>query len=277
MSPMLDELRTRHPDWSGWLEVVGMILEECAVARHRFLPTKVDAHEGPSVVARLAAGIDAHALDAWLQRVSYCAGDTGLSGMRKFGSLKFSTGDARELFDAELDADFERLAAFAERIEIEVEPLRAVANLFVMPVMHACRETESARAAVRSWCEGYCACCGAWPAYSEICGIARERRLCCGRCGTSWAHDVLSCTYCGTHDHTVLSTLDVESDVRRCGIEVCERCRGYLKQFRSLTPSAPLEVLVRDLCSVDLDVAAADRSYVRPRGVGRTGTILPLE
>lgn len=153
--------------------------------------------------------------------------------------------------------------------------MRAIANLFDMPVMHACRETESAQAAVRSRCEGYCACCGAWPAYSEICGVARERRLCCGRCGTSWTHEVLSCTYCGTHDHKVLSTLDVESDQLRGGIEVCERCRGYLRQFCSLTHSGPMDVLVRDLGSVELDVAATNRSYVRPRGVGRTGTVLP--
>jgi FdhE protein len=198
-------------------------------------------------------------------------------GVRKFGHLEFTQGDARELFVAELDADFERLAAVSERIDVEVEVSRTIANLFVMPVMHACRETESAQAAVRSRCEGYCACCGAWPAYSEICGVARERRLCCGRCGTSWAHEVLSCTYCGTHDHKVLSTLDVESDQLRGGIEVCERSRGYLRQCCSLTHSGPMDVLLRDLGSVELDVAATNRSYVRPRGVGRTGTVLPLD
>lgn len=198
-------------------------------------------------------------------------------GVRKFGHLEFTQGDARELFVAELDADFERLAAVSERIDAEVEVSRTIANLFVMPVMHACRETESAQAAVRSRCEGYCACCGAWPAYSEICGVARERRLCCGRCGTSWAHEVLSCTYCGTHDHKVLSTLDVESDQLRGGIEVCERSRGYLRQCCSLTHSGPMDVLLRDLGSVELDVAATNRSYVRPRGVGRTGTVLPLD
>lgn len=276
MNTTFDELRARHPDWSGWRDVVARTLEECADAGKRYAPLGATRSEdGPSIVARLTPSIDGLALQGWLQRVWRCAGASDLPDMKSLACSTFSSGEARELFEAELDADFERLAAFAARTRIGVEALRAVANLFVMPVMHACRETEAATEALRSWCEGYCGCCGAWPAYAEICGIARERRLCCGRCGTNWAHDVLACVYCGTSDHKLLSMLDVESDGLHCGIEVCERCRGYLKQFRRLTPSGPIDVLVRDLGSVALDLAATERSYVRPRGVGRAGTVLP--
>jgi FdhE protein len=275
MTATLEDLRARHPDWSGWLDVVAAALRECADAQPRYLrPQAVADEHAASVVVALTQGIDVERMGEWLLEVVRRAAQSGLPGMRPLAQVRPSAGDAFKLFEAERDADHERLGAFAQRFGLDLEALRAVANLFVMPAMHACRATEAGRKALGNATTGHCACCGAWPAYAEIHGIERERRLCCGRCGGGWAHELLSCTYCGERDHEQLSRLVIEADGPQRAIEVCGRCHGYLKQFKHLTPSAPLDILLHDLDSIELDLAASARSCVRPRGVGRSGPLL---
>ena len=51
-------------------------------------------------------------------------------------------------------------------------------------------------------------------------------------------------------------------------MDVCSACRGYLKAGSALGLSPAHEVMLVDLASVDLDIAAAMRDYQRTRGVG---------
>jgi FdhE protein len=54
-------------------------------------------------------------------------------------------------------------------------------------------------------------------------------------------------------------------------VEVCKTCRGYLKGLTTVRPLAPWAILLDDLMSVHLDVAALERGYERP---GRPGYAL---
>lgn len=271
----IDAIRSRHPEWCGWLDVVASALAAC-VESDRWIrrPTPKALEGAPNVVAAMAKALDFEASSAWLTHLARRAAASGLPRMQSLEGMRFSVGEATELFDAEMDADDERLGAFSQRIGIDLETLRAVSSLFVMPMAHACRRTELAQEVARNWSDGYCACCSAWPAMAEVCGIERERRLACGRCGSNWAYDVLACAYCGSRDHSRLQSFVVDSDGTQSSVEACDVCRGYLKQVRVLTPTAPKEVLLQDLDSVDLDIVATERGYVRPRGVGRSGSML---
>jgi len=51
-------------------------------------------------------------------------------------------------------------------------------------------------------------------------------------------------------------------------IDACKRCLGYAKTLTTLQGSPPAKVLLDDLESVDLDVAALEHGYRRPRGLG---------
>lgn len=135
--------------------------------------------------------------------------------------------------------------------------------LLPLPLLHACRRRWQ-DAVPPAWPHGYCPVCGAWPAFAELCGVERSRYLRCARCGSAWRSQLLSCPYCGNTDHALLGSLVAE----RCVIETCERCRGYVKTFTRLRPSAPEQGLVDDLASVELDIAAKQRGYLRPDGPG---------
>jgi FdhE protein len=51
-------------------------------------------------------------------------------------------------------------------------------------------------------------------------------------------------------------------------IDACKRCLGYVKTFTTLQGSPPAKVMVDDLASVDLDIAALEQGYRRPAGAG---------
>jgi formate dehydrogenase maturation protein FdhE len=47
-------------------------------------------------------------------------------------------------------------------------------------------------------------------------------------------------------------------------VELCNSCKGYVKGLTTVRPLAPWAVLLDDLLSVPLDVAALERGYQRP-------------
>ena len=69
------------------------------------------------------------------------------------------------------------------------------------------------------------------------------------------------------NDHEGLVSLVPETGASRV-IEACKRCLGYVKAFTTLEGSAPEKVILDDLASVDLDVAAVEQGYKRPQGPG---------
>lgn len=150
-------------------------------------------------------------------------------------------------------------------------PLAIAAGMKVdhapIPLLHACRRRWS-DALPKAWAHGYCPLCGGWPAFAEVCGVERARYLRCVRCGSAWRVQGLSCPYCANRDHGTLGALVAEEGEPRWTIEVCRRCRGYLKVFAALRPGAPEALLLEDLKTVELDLAAESRGYARPQGAG---------
>jgi FdhE protein len=116
--------------------------------------------------------------------------------------------------------------------------------------------------------EGYCPVCGAWPAFAEVRGIERSRYLRCGRCAGEWQARALTCPYCGMTDHNQLVSLIPEKAGASRAIEACKRCLGYVKTFTTLQASPAGRIMLDDLASVDLDLAAIERGYGRPQGPG---------
>jgi len=78
----------------------------------------------------------------------------------------------------------------------------------------------------------------------------------------------LFCPYCGITDHEELVSLVPERSGANSVIEACKHCLGYVKSFTLLQGSQPTKVLLDDLASVDLDVAAVEQGYRRPQGAG---------
>jgi FdhE protein len=129
-------------------------------------------------------------------------------------------------------------------------------------MLQACRKAWTPLVSA-AWAEGYCPICGGWPTLAEARGLDGLRRLRCGRCGGDWRTEWLRCPFCGERDHEHLGSLVPEGSERRT-VDVCERCRHYVKAVTSLAPIRPEDVVLLDLATLVLDVVALDRGYVRP-------------
>jgi len=193
--------------------------------------------------------------------------DSGAPKMSTLNGVQHKRLNTVDLFKASLCQNGKWLRDAAVELDVDAEALQAVTLLIPVPFLQACNRRWASSIA-ESWTEGYCPVCGAWPAFAEVRGIERSRYLRCGRCGGGWQSQCLSCSYCGMTDHEELVSLVPEKSGSRAAIEACKRCLGYVKTFTTLQGSPPANVMVDDLASVDLDIAALEQGYRRPEGAG---------
>ena len=259
MTEKLAALEQRNPEWRTWLSAIGQVLAADGHAWDHAVPRQLgQRHAGAPLLAGAVLDLDAAAPACLLERL------TGAVGC---GSPVVDRRDASDVFREALNREAGRLRARARSAGLDPEAFHAVAALLPLPFLRTCNERLSA-ALQDPWRQGYCPLCGAWTALAEICGVERARYLRCGECGSAWRSQALSCPYCGLTDHKDLSSLVVEGASAQATLEICARCQGYLKTFSRLSPSAPEEVMLQDLASVELDLAAIERGYQRPEGPG---------
>ena len=177
--------------------------------------------------------------------------------------------DVIGLLHAAIVRDHDAVAKIAEKAGIDTQALEVIAQLAVMPLLHACAERWREHIP-SAWTHGYCPVCGAWPALAEVRGLDKSRRMRCGRCASDWPLPVLQCTYCGESDHNQLGTLTPEGESQTRRVEVCYTCKGYLKAFTTLRPMTLRTIAMTDLASVDLDLIAQEREYSRPSQYAHT-------
>jgi FdhE protein len=177
--------------------------------------------------------------------------------------------DELALLEAALCHDDARIDALAAGVRGGADPpaLRVLGQMAALPLLQACARGFATELPA-TWWEGYCPLCGAWPVVAEYTGLERKRRLRCGRCGTGWEIPLLRCVFCDETQHDNLGYLTPEAGEQSRKIEVCHTCKGYLKAVTTVRALAPWAILLDDLTTVPLDVAALERGYRRPEQAG---------
>ena len=274
----VDRLRRDRPEWAPWLAVVDEIARE--TSSHRWDTAVLAELQPPGLAVPLLAGstlaVSRRAVRRLFERLVRAASRDGTAKMQSLEAAFHFEFDVLALFSLALSQD-DGLSEMAIACGADAEAFQAVAALLPVPFLHAVYRRHASTMPV-SWTEGYCPVCGSWPAFAEVRGIERSRHFRCGRCGSEWHARALSCPYCATDDHDELVTLAPDSSAFSPGagadkeapgvIEACRRCRGYVKTFTRLQGSPPHGVMLEDLASVALDVAALGQGYTRPSAAG---------
>jgi len=264
----IHDLGRQRPEWQPWLSVVQQVLRETAdIKWDAVIP---DRAEPPENRAPVLAGALITLESSWLGRWTQHLIGTASSGTEKMATLKGVSRkaiDTLSLFKAALRLDEATLKQIAVTCDAEPEAFQAVAALLPLPFLHACNR-RWANSLPQGWVEGYCPVCGSWPAFAEVRGIERSRYFRCGRCASAWPVNCLVCAHCGMTDHEQLVSLVPEQGGNSRVIEACKRCLGYVKTFTTLQASPAPRVILNDLASVDLDIAAVEHGYQRPQGTG---------
>lgn len=263
----LAELERQKPEWRTWLRLLSEV-ERAAQDPRWQTPLSDDLAASAGSDAPLLHGrtltIDGDRTRRLVCRLASVAGGS----LREY---RPSAETAVELVAASVRQDSARLGAMAAEAGVDDAALGSIAHLATVPLMHFCgRVLESRLPPYRP--DGYCPVCGAWPILAESRGLDRTRQLRCGRCAVGWRVQWLCCVYCGERDHRRLGSLVPERGGEVLKVEVCHACGGYLKSVATLQRIPAIELLLRDLDTVELDLVAMDRGYGRPEGAG-----FPLE
>ena len=264
----LDRLRTRRPEWQPWLAVVEEVLREAESATwEAAVPGRVNSsHPEMPLLAGAQMSVQESAVRHFLDRLLR----RPLHGTAKLATVRAAMrreSDMLALLTASLSQDTDRVNAIAAASDADAEALNAVVALLCVPLLQACNR-RWASAVSSSWEQGYCPLCGSWPSFAEVRGIERSRCFRCGRCGSAWRARALHCPYCRTGDHHQQVELVPEQSAVNAVINACLRCTGFVKSLTVLQGYAPGAVMLQDLATVDLDVAAIEQGYVRPAGAG---------
>ncbi|HEV8584123.1 MAG TPA: formate dehydrogenase accessory protein FdhE [Methylomirabilota bacterium] len=257
-APTADALAREHPEFRGWLDLLAAAQEEAA------RPAWTEAvPEAPATTAPRLAGvtlaIDPDVAAAWLGRLCdrAAAHAPALAG----GAARL---DPLAVLEASVALDTDGSDALAAAAGVPREPLRAILPLVAYPWLERC---GAAIAAPAEHPQGWCPLCGAWATLAEARGLEGARRLRCGRCGGDWRAEWLACPFCGTAEHGRLRGLVGEAGDTRAA-DGCEACGAWVKRVTTLAAAGVAQLRLLDLATVDLDVAALERGWARPGGLG---------
>jgi FdhE protein len=259
----LAELSQQRPEWRTWivlLETAWRAVEDDRRALSLLLSGSPSSAPHAPLLHGQTLEVDAANVGRLLQELAavvHAGGEPGFAGYQP------SATDTLESIAAAIRQDSSALESLAAAGGIPPGAFGSVAHLAAVSVLQQCAGQIEHQLPVH-WREGYCPLCGAWPILAERRGLDRSRRLRCGRCAADWEVAWLYCIYCGETDHNRLGSLATDERGEQDKVETCSTCHGYLKSLPSLQGFSPLELLLHDLETIELDLVALDRDYRRP-------------
>lgn len=159
--------------------------------------------------------------------------------------------------------DGDALAPAAHTLQIDPGLVRTLLQSALKPALRAwCRQLTPPAEGI-PWNKGSCFICGAQAILGELQENNLVKHLRCGECGADWVFPRLQCTYCGNEDHKTLGYFSPESRSGNARVEVCDKCKGYLKVIPSFSPQPAEMLAVEDLATLHLDCIARERGYAR--------------
>ena len=227
----------------------------------KYVATKLT--RGVPVFAGEPIPLPVRVLQAPLVRLceALAAGGAGAPAEHLRAVIESGALDAASLLAASLARDQPAIRNGAVHRGLAPDLMWLVAELAVSPFAHALQHALFAGAALPDWTRGYCAACGSWPALAEV--VAGRRVLRCSFCALAWELTAYACIYCEEDGEAFVTAASDEARKDR-RLELCGRCSGYLKTVDVSELSRFPLLAIADLETMDLDLAAMERGYVRP-------------
>ena len=179
-------------------------------------------------------------------------------------SLDSGELDLDQLLTRHLAGDDSFFAAFGGRTPRAPRLLNFLVQAALTPGLAAAAQAAFAHFPPdRTWNFGHCPVCASPPLIARLEGHEGVRFLTCSFCQLHYRAKRLLCPYCGEEDQKQLE-LFTSPDEPGYVVQVCLRCKAYLKtaDFREFDrPSVPA---LDDLESLTLDLAAQSQGFIRP-------------
>jgi FdhE protein len=155
----------------------------------------------------------------------------------------------------------EAIHARAAALELDAELVVSTLRLSAMPGLAQFNAALESLRSTCAWERGYCPSCGSRPLLGEFRGLEQTRWLRCGFCAAAWVFPRLRCPFCDTQDHHLLGFFHVEGQESKYRAATCDHCHRYVKMISTLELLSAPQLLVADLATVHLDLAAPERGF----------------
>ncbi len=177
------------------------------------------------------------------------------------GTLRAGRLQPREMLESVLAGRPDSIHSHAEAHGLDVGLMATVLRWTLFPVLTRWAEELASLREGAGWERGCCPTCGSWPLLAEFRGLEQVRFLRCGLCASGWEFPRLACPFCGGRDHRQLGYLHAQGEEASRRAATCAACRGYVKTVATLAPLTAPGLLVADVATLHLDLAAAERGY----------------
>jgi FdhE protein len=169
--------------------------------------------------------------------------------------------DAQEMAGELLAGRPEAIHARCEELGLDAALTETVLRWALFPVLARWRVLLAGLCRQTRWEHGHCQVCGSWPVLAEFRGLEQTRHFRCGLCAGTWEMPRLFCPFCGNRDHRQLGYFFIEGEEGKQRVATCDACRGYVKTVSTLSELSEPGLLVAELATLPLDLAAAERGF----------------
>ena len=156
----------------------------------------------------------------------------------------------------------EYLSALSKRLEVKEDLLSFLVANSIKPILEAYAHELKGNVDRETWWRGYCPICGSLPFLAEL-REDGERFLVCSLCGFEWRFMRLKCPFCETEDYKELRYLYAEGEGKAHRVDVCEKCKRYIKTVDTREMAGEVIPIVEDMGTLYLDVLAQKEGYMR--------------
>lgn len=275
----LSQLRPAYADMLAFYEAVFICQEEAKgdieLAPPQLPPATVAARRQKALplveVSRL--GFDMPSAQGLLEALCGLAGThaTNMQGAAAAVGEATARGDLdpKTLFKSLLQGSDAYFQDTAQRIGSDAKTLAFLAYNSILPSIELSAAQLAAYLDTEAvWQKGYCPVCGSSPGLAVL-NQEGQRVVVCSFCRHQWQAPRLFCLFCENKKTDDLQYVfaEEEKDLR---IDVCERCRHYIKTVQGREVARPLFPPLELVASLHLDMIAAEKGF-------RSGTGLTFE
>jgi len=158
----------------------------------------------------------------------------------------------------------EYITALSKKLQVKEDILVFLARNSTKPIYEAYAKELKDYVDQERWWKGYCPICGSEPYIAELKnegGTEGARFLVCSSCNFEWRFNRLKCPFCENQDHEKLRYFYTEKEGRACRVDVCEKCKRYIKTIDTQAVDEEVIPLIEDIGTLHLDILAQKEGY----------------
>jgi FdhE protein len=182
-------------------------------------------------------------------------------------ALKNKDINLSEVFMQTAIENQEYVGIVSNKLHLRDGVLSFIARQSIKPAFEAYADQLKGYVDQEKWWRNYCPICGSEPFLAEF-KKDGARFLVCSCCGYEWRFHRLKCPFCENNDHEKLRYFYTEKEGRAYRIDVCEKCKRYIKTVDTNEVGEVIPPL-EDIGTLHLDVLAQNEGYKREEvGIG---------